>query len=238
MPKATNKSASNPKKSRGRQSDFTGEKLAYLDSLAKDFQNCKDRSTFYNEAAQGLIDKFGYSRDGKVYVNADSLNPDEQLEYYQALCSVSVYSRSCTEKLTAALFRKWDNGSDTGTWPSHQTTLMLQRLLTPSRLLRHFNPENIVPLACTWRNIKRDSLPNSPFTGQLSKTTFPIKNGSQSIMNLFKHAGKKSLRVIVIKWKGTHKKSIIMPFANGRKKSRPLMELLRTLKGQIFIKEN
>ena len=92
MPKATNKSASNPKKSRGQQSDFTGEKLAYLDSLAKDFQNCKDRSTFYNEAAQGLIDKFGYSRDGKVYVNADSLNLDEQLEYYQALRSVSVYS--------------------------------------------------------------------------------------------------------------------------------------------------
>lgn len=91
MAKATNKSATKEKKTRGRQSDFSGEKKAYLDGLAKDFLNRKDRSTFYNEVAQGLIEQFGYSRDGKVYVEAGTLNADEQLEYYQALRSVSVY---------------------------------------------------------------------------------------------------------------------------------------------------
>lgn len=90
MAKPTKKSASKPKKTRGRQSDFSGEKQAYLEGLAKDFLNCKDRRTFYNEVAQGLVEKFGYSRDGKVYVKADTLTADERLEHYQALRNVSV----------------------------------------------------------------------------------------------------------------------------------------------------
>jgi hypothetical protein len=201
MPKATNKSATNPKKTRGRQSDFSGEKLAFLEGLAKEFQTRKDRSTFYNEAAQGLIDRFGYTRDGKVYVEAESLSDDEQLECYQALRSVSVYNINCTGKLTVASFRKWDSGSDTDTWPSHRTTAILQRLLTPSSRLHHHSLESVVPLPCIWRKIKRNSLANLPFTGQLSKTTFPIKNGSRSITNSFKLAGKKSLRATGMKWR-------------------------------------
>ena len=89
MAKDTSKSASKPKKTRGRQSDFSGDRLIYLDGLAKDFQNRKDRSAFYDEVAQGLINKFGYSRDGRVYVQAESLTTDEKLEYYRALRSVS-----------------------------------------------------------------------------------------------------------------------------------------------------
>jgi hypothetical protein len=91
MAKASNKSATKLKKNRGRQSDFSGEKKAYLDGLAKDFLNRKDRSTFYNEVTQGLVDQFGYSRDGKVYVEAGTLTAEEKLEYYQALRSVSVH---------------------------------------------------------------------------------------------------------------------------------------------------
>lgn len=90
MVKSTNKSPTKEKKTRGRQSHFSGEKEAYLDGLAKEFLSRKDRSAFYDEAAQGLIDKFGYSRDGKVYVEAETLTPDEKLEYYKGLRSVSV----------------------------------------------------------------------------------------------------------------------------------------------------
>jgi hypothetical protein len=75
----------------GRQSDFSREKLAYLDGLAKDFQNCKDCGTFYDKAVQGLIERFGYTRDGKAYVGADSLTAEERSEYYQALHNVSVH---------------------------------------------------------------------------------------------------------------------------------------------------
>lgn len=89
MPKATTQSASKPKKTRGRQSDFSGPQQAFLDGLAKDFMNRKDRGAFYDEAAQGLIDKFGYSRDGKVYVEAETLTSEQKSEYYQALRSVS-----------------------------------------------------------------------------------------------------------------------------------------------------
>ena len=91
MVKATKKTANKPIKSRGRQSDFSGEKKAYLEGLAKDFINSKDRSAFYDESAQGLIDKFGYSRDGKVYVEADTLTEEEKLKYYEALRNVSVH---------------------------------------------------------------------------------------------------------------------------------------------------
>lgn len=91
MPKGANKAASKPKKNRGRQSDFTGEKEEFLNGLAKDFQNRKDRGAFYNEAAQGLIDRFGYSRDGKVYVDGDMLSTEEKMEYYQALRNVSIH---------------------------------------------------------------------------------------------------------------------------------------------------
>ena len=89
MPKSSNTAPNGSKKGRGRQSDFSGEKEAYLDSLRKDFPNRKDRSAFYDEAAQGLIDKFGYSRDGRTYVEADNLSDQEKLEYYQTLHSVS-----------------------------------------------------------------------------------------------------------------------------------------------------
>ena len=91
MPKTTNKTGIKHKKPRGRHSHFTGEKLAYLDGLAEEFTNRKDRGTFYDEATQGLIDTFGYSRDGKAYVGADTLSTEEQVEYYQALRSVSVH---------------------------------------------------------------------------------------------------------------------------------------------------
>jgi hypothetical protein len=67
-----------PKKSQGRQSDFSGEKQEYLDGLAKEFRNRKDRGAFYDEAAQGLIDKFGYSR-GKACVEADTMTPEEKI---------------------------------------------------------------------------------------------------------------------------------------------------------------
>ena len=89
MTKPSQKS-DNVKKTWGRQSDFTGEKKAYLEGLAKDFLNRKDRGAFYDEAAQGLIDRFGYSRDGKVYVGPNTLSDDEKVEYYQALRSVNV----------------------------------------------------------------------------------------------------------------------------------------------------
>jgi hypothetical protein len=89
MVKGSKKTVSQPKKSRGRQSDFSGEKQEYLDSLTKEFQTRKDRGAFYDEAAQGLIDKFGYSRDGKVYVEAETLTSEEQVEYYKGLRSVS-----------------------------------------------------------------------------------------------------------------------------------------------------
>lgn len=89
MPKDTKTSTPKPKKGRGRQSDFSGEKESYLLGLTKEFLTRKDRSIFYDEATQGLIDKFGYSRDGKVYVDADSLDPDEKLEYYKGLRNVS-----------------------------------------------------------------------------------------------------------------------------------------------------
>lgn len=89
MVKTTKKTVTQTKKTRGRQIDFSGEKQEYLDSLAKEFRTCKDRGAFYDEAAQGLIDKFGYSRDGKLFVEADTLTEDEQLEYYKGLRSVS-----------------------------------------------------------------------------------------------------------------------------------------------------
>jgi len=89
MVKEANKSLPKPKKTRGRQSDFSGEKEAYLDGLTKEFQNRKDRSAFYDEAAQGLIDKFGYSRDGKIYFEGDNLSSEEKLECYKGLRSVS-----------------------------------------------------------------------------------------------------------------------------------------------------
>jgi hypothetical protein len=89
MVKDTKKSSPKPKKTRGRQSDFSGEKEAYLDGLANEFLNRKDRSTFYDEATQGLIEKFGYSRDGKSYVEADTLTLEEKSEYYKGLRSVS-----------------------------------------------------------------------------------------------------------------------------------------------------
>ena len=89
MAKPSKKSTPKEKKSRGRQSDFSGEKEAYLDGLAKKFANCKDRSAFYGEAAQGLIDQFGYSRDGRVYVDGNTLSTEEKLEYYKNLRSVS-----------------------------------------------------------------------------------------------------------------------------------------------------
>jgi hypothetical protein len=89
MVKETKKTVTQPKKTRGRQSDFSGEKQEYLNGLVKEFLTRKDRGAFYGEAAQGLIDKFGYSRDGKVYVEADTLTTDEKLEYYKNLRSVS-----------------------------------------------------------------------------------------------------------------------------------------------------
>lgn len=89
MAKGMKKSAPKPKKTRGRQSDFTGDKEAYLVGLAPDFLIRKDRGSFYDEATQGLIDKFGYSRDGKVYVEPDALTSEDRLECYQALRSVS-----------------------------------------------------------------------------------------------------------------------------------------------------
>jgi hypothetical protein len=89
MVKGTKNSVTQPKKTRGRQSDFCGEKLEYLDSLANEFLSRKDRGAFYNEVAQGLIEKFGYSRDGRVYVEAETLTTEEQLDYYKGLRSVS-----------------------------------------------------------------------------------------------------------------------------------------------------
>jgi hypothetical protein len=89
MVKETKKTVTQPKKTRGRQSDFSGDKQVYLDGLTKEFMTRKDRSAFYDEAAQGLIDKFGYSRDGKMYVEADTLTTEEKLEYYKGLRSVS-----------------------------------------------------------------------------------------------------------------------------------------------------
>ena len=62
MVKDTLKNPPKVKKTRGRQSDFSGEKEADLDGLTDEFQKRKDRSTFYDEAAQGFIEKFGYSR--------------------------------------------------------------------------------------------------------------------------------------------------------------------------------
>ena len=132
MAKGTKKTATNANKTRGRQSDFSGEQLVYLDGLAKDFHNRKDRGVFYNEAAQGLIDKFGYSRDGKVFVQADTLNSEERVEYYQALRSVSVnFAMKCFDVLTKALLRKWASGSVTGTWPNPRTEPTLQKLSIP-----------------------------------------------------------------------------------------------------------
>lgn len=55
MVKDTKKSTPKPKKTRGRQSNFSGEKEAYLNGLANKFLNHKDHSIFYDEAAQGLI---------------------------------------------------------------------------------------------------------------------------------------------------------------------------------------
>jgi hypothetical protein len=99
MVKQSKKTAPKAKKTRGRKGDFSGEKEAYLDGLAKDFGNRKDRSAFYDEAAQGLIDKFGYSRDGRVSVEGDSLSPedanlspDEKVAYYKNLRGVSDHS--------------------------------------------------------------------------------------------------------------------------------------------------
>jgi hypothetical protein len=89
MVKGTKKNDTQQKKTRGRQSAFSGEKQDYLDGLTNEFLSRKDRGAFYDEAAQGLIDKFGYSRDGKVYVEADTLTSEEQLEYYKGLRSVS-----------------------------------------------------------------------------------------------------------------------------------------------------
>lgn len=91
MPKPMNKAPKDNKKTRGRQSAFSGEKEAYLDGLADQFLNRKDRSVFYDEATQGLMDKFGYSRDGKVYVDGDSLTPEDKLDYYQTLRHVSAH---------------------------------------------------------------------------------------------------------------------------------------------------
>jgi hypothetical protein len=132
MVKGTKKTESQPKKTRGRQSDFSGEKQEYLDGLTNEFLSRKDRGAFYNEAAQGLIDKFGYSRDGKVYVEADSLTSEEQLDYYKGLRSVSdQFTVRIGWNLThASSFRNWANGSDTGAWPSRLTTAMWRRSST------------------------------------------------------------------------------------------------------------
>jgi hypothetical protein len=89
MPKSSNKAPNKNKKGRGRQSDFSGEKEAYLDGLAIHFNDRKDRGAFYSEAAQGLIERFGYSRDGKEFVEGDTLSDQEKVEYYQALRGVS-----------------------------------------------------------------------------------------------------------------------------------------------------
>lgn len=89
MANSTSKLHNNPKKSRGRQSAFSGEKEVFLDGLADVFWNTNDRSAFYDDATQGLIDRFGYSRDGKVYVEEDTLNPEEKRDYYQTLRHVS-----------------------------------------------------------------------------------------------------------------------------------------------------
>ena len=91
MVKDTLKNPPKVKKNRGRQSDFSGKKEAYLDGLTDEFQKRKDRSTFYDEAAQGFIEKFGYSRDGKVFVKADKLTSDERSECYKGLRTVSVH---------------------------------------------------------------------------------------------------------------------------------------------------
>ena len=89
MVKLTNTSTSKPKETRGQHSDFSGEKEDYLVGLSKDFLNCKDRTAFYDEAAQGLIERFGYSHDGKVYVDGDDLSKEAKLECYKGLRSVS-----------------------------------------------------------------------------------------------------------------------------------------------------
>ena len=68
---------------------FSGGKEVYLDSLADAFRNTKDHSVFYNEATQGLIVRFGFSCDGKNYVEEDTLNPDKKKVYYQTLHNVS-----------------------------------------------------------------------------------------------------------------------------------------------------
>ena len=91
MPKSTKKTSNPTNKGRGQQSDFSGEKEIFLDNLGKDFQNRKDRSAFYSEVTQGLIEKFGYSCDRKVFVEADTLSPEEKLEYYQSLHGVSAH---------------------------------------------------------------------------------------------------------------------------------------------------
>ena len=91
MPKSTKKPSNPTNKGRGRQSDFSGEKEVFLDNLGKDFQNLKDRGALYNQATQGFIEKFRYSRDGKVFVEADTLSPEEKLEYYQSLRGVSAH---------------------------------------------------------------------------------------------------------------------------------------------------
>lgn len=92
MPRAptqTTQSASKPKKTRGHQSGFSGPQQAFLDGLAKDFMNRKDCGAFYDKAVQGLIVKFGYTRDGKEYVEAEKLTSEKKSEYYQALRGVS-----------------------------------------------------------------------------------------------------------------------------------------------------
>jgi hypothetical protein len=128
MPRTSNKSANDTKKTRGRQSHFSGKKLAFLDSLAPEFLIRKDRSAFYGEAAQRLIDQFGYSRDGKVYVEGDSLRPEEKSEYYQALRNVSLHIFLRVVRNTYwSSARNWDSGSDTVTWPSPLTARMLRR---------------------------------------------------------------------------------------------------------------
>ena len=88
MVNTPNKSSQKPKKNRGRQSDFSGEKESYLDGLANTFLNSNDRGAFYDEATQGFIGQFGYSHDGKVFVKADTLSTEVKLEYYKALRNV------------------------------------------------------------------------------------------------------------------------------------------------------
>lgn len=128
MVNPTQKTTTKGKKTRGRQSDFSGEKESYLLGLTKEFDTRKDRGAFYDEAAQGLIDRFGYSRDGRVYVGAETLSAEEKLDYYKGLRSVSVRGKFNGNKvLTRPFARNWGSGFDIDAWGNHPTAPTLPR---------------------------------------------------------------------------------------------------------------